>query len=247
MPRLRFRALALCLAAAIIPIVALAVPAANQCVSFADLINNQSAGGYTWKGSAPPSSAKIVSWADFQTYVNTQTCSVTNASYMMTWGDVLACASTHTVSQQSQTFSGNYTTTSYSAQFNATTQIYICKGPYGSDAYTGTPINLPSGTAAPTSASTQLALSMSSIHWYGSTSLTVTLYNPSGVQVGGPWTVSSPTSTLSETYSAAGAPAGAWSWHIAQAGGSDGTCDPGTGAQGGGEQVQWSGTATFYE
>lgn len=242
----RIRALVAIAALAILTVtLASATPASNYCLSVADLIANQS-GNYTWKTSAPATSQKLVSWGDFQGWVNTQACSVSNVNYIMSWNDIISCSSSHTVAQQSLSVSGNYHTIYYTATYNASLQVYTCRGPFSSDGYTGTPITLPAGTVAPTSSSTQLALTLSNIAYYGSTSISVALLNPSGTQV---WSQANITASsfTATPYFAAGAPAGAWQWQITQIGGSDGSCDSTNGPQGGRNQMTFSGTTTWYQ
>lgn len=223
-----------------------AAPASNQAIDFNTLIANQS-GNFTWISSAPSGSAKLITYADYKTYVanQTTTCTVPSlaSNYVMTWADVIACASSHTASQQSEGISGNYSTIYYTAQYNSKLGNYACIGPNGSDTYTGTPIALPAGTVAPTSAN-PIRLYLSSITYPGSTTqLSVQLKNPSGSVVN-TWTTT--TSTLDTGNWTSGA-AGAWSWVISQTGGTEGTCNSTSGASGGGTQVQWSGTAYWYQ
>lgn len=231
-------------------------PPAMQCLSHDDIVQQVAAGQLTWKTSEPAGwtgDHHMTTWTDFTTYIaNGGSCvkPAGSAFALMSWSQMVAsgCATNHTASQQTDTVAGSYSTVYYDSSYNSVSQLYTCLGPYGSDSYSGTPVTLPAGTVAPTSSGTQLALSLSGITWSGSTSLAVTLYNPSGSQVSGPWAVSSPNSTLTvPPYYAVGAAAGAWYWQITQSGGADGTCNDTYGASGGGMQVQWSATATFYE
>jgi len=234
---------------AIVVVLIATVPAANRAIDYTTLVANQS-GNFTWATTAPTGSSQLVTAARYRALVVNATpgsCPLVGAtgSRIVDWNAVVSCASSHTASLQSEGVSGNYSTIYYTSTFDSGTGEYICHGPFGSDSYSGSPITLPAGTVAP-SGSTPLALTLSSITYPGSTSITVQLKNPAGTAVQ-TWSTISTSSWSSGNYTTAGA-AGAWSWVITDNGGSgDGTCDPGTGASGGGTQMTFSGTATWYQ
>lgn len=242
----RRRSIVVLLAVAIALIAA--TPPSNQCPSYNDLIANQS-GNFTWSGTPPSASPELVTYARYKALVANTPAAPCPAGIPdneeVTWSVVISCAQTHTASQQSESVNGGYSTSVYNAKINPVSGTFTCNGPFGTNGYSGTPITLPAGTVAPTSASTELSLTLSSITYSGSTQIQIVLDNPSGSQVAGPYSTSG--GSISESYYAAGAPAGTYSWVITQTGGTAGTCDPTDGAQGGGTQMTFSGTAFWYQ
>lgn len=234
----RLRAIAVPLAVLLLA----TAPAGNQCLSFADLIANQ-AGNYTWKTSAPASSSRLITQTDLSTYVTG--CSATG-NRIMTWSDVLACATGHTVAQQSISAAGSWLDEHWTARFEPMVGDYVCTDHPSTGAYS---VVLPSGAVAPTSVSTQLTLSLSSINYaFGgaaSSTIHVQLFNPSGTQVGTDYQSSAASITIN--YSNGSAPAGAWKWVIFSTGSAGQTCDSSIGVTGSPNGASWSGTANYYQ
>jgi hypothetical protein len=186
----------------------------------------------------------MANWTDFTTNVaNTGSCAqpAGSANGLMNWSTMIACAVNHVVSQQSLSASGSYSGDHYTA--TKPNGIWICRSVTGTGPFV---VTLPAGTVAPTSGTTQLSLALSGIGYGGSTTLSAQLYNPSGVAVGSAFSTSS-ANPPAWTYSAAGAPAGAWHWQISSSGASGQTCDPDLGLQGSYDAASWSGTATYYQ
>ena|GEM_PF-4256958 len=230
--------------AALIALIA-TTPASNQAIDYTTLIGNQS-GNFTWATTAPTGSNQLVTAARYRALVAQTACPYSSAtgSQIVNWNFVIACASSHTPSLQSEGVSGGYSTVYYTATYHSVGNFYSCSGPNGSDAYSGTPITLPAGTVAPTTSGTELSINLTSVTVASRVTAYVSLVNPSGVTKLGPTVISG---SYSNTYSAAGAPAGAWSWSITQSGATDGSCDSTSGASGGGTQMSFSGTASWYQ
>lgn len=241
---------------ALVALVALlaTTPASNQAIDINTLIANES-GNFTWATTAPTSapsgSSSLVNWARYKTIVAYTTASpcpyaTATGSLVVNWNAVIACASTHTPSLQTQSVSASYQAGFYSAMYDIHSGVWTCGSVTGNTGYSGTPIYLPAGTVAPTTTGTELSISLTSITLASGVSATISLLNPSGATKLGPTGLSSG-GTYSNTYYATGAPAGAWEWTITYTGGTPPSCNSSTGPSGGGFYFTASGSVGWYQ
>ncbi len=219
-------------------------PAANQAIDFTTLVANQS-GNFTWVSSAPSSSNRLITYSDYKTYVaNTTTgCTVSNTAQIMTWDDVISCASVHTPTLQSGGVAASYNAGIYSTTYNPAVHAFSCGSLTGNTGYSGTPIVLPAGMVSP-GASNPTAISLTSVTVASGVTAYVTLYNPAGTAVTGPFAISG--STYSQSYSGGGA-AGSWTWEITYSGGTAPRCITVSGPSGGGQYFSASGSVSWYQ
>lgn len=96
---------AFALAVAMVALLGVA-PANTQAIDVATLIANQSSTTYTWKTSAPATSAQLVTWTNLQAYINTKACYMATGAQVVAWRDVLACSAASSTSAHSTSLSG---------------------------------------------------------------------------------------------------------------------------------------------
>ena len=244
MMRARTAALTLALVIAL-SLPALATPGSNQLVSWSALCAAVTATTFTWSAGTPAACAgtpnKIVIMSDFTGNVtHTGTCPAGNP--LPTYSGLLTCRGAGaTLTSLSWSGSGILIRSSLNG---SPPPNYVCTS-IGSTSFT---IVTSASTAAPTSPSTQLTFTPSSIAAQSGgtgTGVTYSLTNPSATVVISPTALANG-STTPITYSAGGAPAGSWTWTISGLG-TNGTCNTSTGAVTPGSREITSGTISWFQ
>jgi hypothetical protein len=233
--------IALLVALAIAPVPISADPGANQLVSWSALCTGITEGSLTAVSGTPSQCSstpnRIVTWANVTAAINSSGCATGNP--LPTWSQILNCrtSAVATAETQSITFSGAFTLVNLMHTGGASGTI-VANG-CGTTTAAVTKFTMPSTTLAPTSSTTQLSWTPSG----SGNAYTISFVNPSGSTAMSNNVAASSTNKVS--FSASGAPAGAWS--IVESGLSSQTCSgSGTSATESGSQGEGPGTAGWF-
>jgi hypothetical protein len=204
-------------------------PAANTLVRCADLVTVVGEGELIWASGAQTCSASdlIVTHNTFTSWISNNGSCAGSATLEMTFSQMTACAVLYTLHQTTYTFSGSY------VALIGSYGHYTC----GSTIAANNTYTLPSATAAPTSASTELS-------WTPNASNTedyhIEFTAPGGIVQYSVNVTAGSTSPI--TYYGSGQPAGAW--QLIETGLTNATCSGGV--ESSGEGIA-QGTAGWYQ